>query len=80
MAFLSIERVSKYFPMLEGASTRAGRQALFCVFKDVDFTVSRRESLSPSLAILAVVRVLYSTLSPVSSKPPLEASFSTAKK
>ena len=43
MAFLSIERVSKYFPVLEGASTRAGRQALFCVFKDVDLRIEKGE-------------------------------------
>ena len=43
MAFLSIERVSKYFPVLEGASTRAGRQALFCVFKDVDLRIAPGE-------------------------------------
>src|SRR4029450_12094588 len=43
MAFLSIERVSKYFPVLEGVSTRAGRQALFCVFKDVDLRIAQGE-------------------------------------
>src|SRR5215475_6092853 len=43
MAFLSIERVSKYFPVLEEASTRAGRQALFCVFKDVDLRIAPGE-------------------------------------
>ena len=43
MAFLSIERVSKYFPVLEGASTRSGRQALFCVFKDVDLRIEKGE-------------------------------------
>jgi ABC-type oligopeptide transport system ATPase subunit len=43
MAFLSIERVSKYFPVLEGASTRATRQDLFCVFKDVDLRIEKGE-------------------------------------
>jgi ABC-type oligopeptide transport system ATPase subunit len=43
MAFLSIERVSKYFPMLEGTSIRAGSQALFCVFKDIDWRIEKGE-------------------------------------
>src|SRR5712692_2460218 len=46
MAFLSIERVSKYFPVLEGASTRAGRQAVFCVFKEVNLRLEKGQFLT----------------------------------
>ena len=42
MAFLSIERVSKYFPVLEGATAR-GRAATFCVFQDVDLRMDKGE-------------------------------------
>jgi len=41
MAFLSIEGVSKYFPTLEGATTRAGQSAVFCVFKDVNLRLEK---------------------------------------
>src|SRR5262249_12969299 len=41
MAFLSIEGVSKYFPAQEGASTRAGHPATFCVFKDVSLRLEK---------------------------------------
>jgi len=42
MAFLSIEQVSKYFPLLEGtAATR--RQETFCVFRDVDLRIDKGE-------------------------------------
>jgi ABC-type oligopeptide transport system ATPase subunit len=43
MAFLSIERVSKYFPQLEGATGRTARQESFCVFRDVDLRLDRGE-------------------------------------
>src|SRR5262245_21095219 len=43
MAFLSIERVSKYFPVLEGGALRSGRPGLFCVFKDVDLRIEKGE-------------------------------------
>jgi len=43
MAFLSIERVSKYFPSQEGATGRAGRQETFCVFRDVDLRIEKGE-------------------------------------
>lgn len=43
MAFLSIEGVSKYFHALEGAAPRAGRQELFCVFKDVNLRIEKGE-------------------------------------
>jgi ABC-type nitrate/sulfonate/bicarbonate transport system ATPase subunit len=36
MAFLSVERVSKFFPVQEGSAAWAGRQESFCVFRDVD--------------------------------------------
>ena len=42
MAFLSIEGVSKHFPLLDGsASTR--RQETFCVFRDVDLRIDEGE-------------------------------------
>ncbi|HEY5864053.1 MAG TPA: ATP-binding cassette domain-containing protein, partial [Candidatus Tectomicrobia bacterium] len=43
MAFLSIERVSKYFPVLEGGTPRSERAGLFCVFKDVDLRIEKGE-------------------------------------
>jgi len=43
MAFLSIEGVSKYFPILEGASSATSRQATFCVFQDVDLRIEAGE-------------------------------------
>ena len=43
MAFLSIERVSKYFPRLEGLTGRTARQESFCVFRDVDLRIDRGE-------------------------------------
>jgi len=79
MAFLSIERVSKYFPVLEGASPRTGRQALFCVFKDVDLRIEKGE-FSLSLVTPAVARAPCSILSLVSSKLPPEVLFLTVKK
>jgi nitrate/nitrite transport system ATP-binding protein len=39
MAFLSIERVTKYFPLLEGTPS-IGRQETFCVFRDVDLRIA----------------------------------------
>jgi len=42
MAFLSVERVSKYFPILAGATAR-GREAVFCVFKDVELRLAKGE-------------------------------------
>src|SRR5262245_34085593 len=42
MAFLSVERVSKYFPALEGTAGR-GREAVVCVFKDVDLRIEKGE-------------------------------------
>src|SRR5215831_9089825 len=41
MAFLSVEGVSKYFPTLEGAATRAGHLDMFCVFKDVNLRIEK---------------------------------------
>jgi nitrate/nitrite transport system ATP-binding protein len=46
MAFLRVERVSKYFPTLEGAPGWAGRQERFCVFRDVDLRIARGEFLT----------------------------------
>jgi nitrate/nitrite transport system ATP-binding protein len=43
MAFLSIERVSKYFPWQEGAPGWTGRQESFCVFRDVDLRIDKGE-------------------------------------
>ena len=43
MAFLSIEGVSKYFPVLEGASASARRQETFCVFEDVGLRIAEGE-------------------------------------
>ena len=43
MAFLSIERVSKYFPLQDGTAGRTGRQEGFCVFRDVDLRIDRGE-------------------------------------
>jgi nitrate/nitrite transport system ATP-binding protein len=42
MTFLSIERVTKYFPILDGTPS-AGRQATFCVFRDVDLHIDEGE-------------------------------------
>ncbi|MBI3091629.1 MAG: ATP-binding cassette domain-containing protein [Candidatus Tectomicrobia bacterium] len=42
MAFLSVEQVAKYFPLSEAASA-AGRQATFCVFRDVDVRIAKGE-------------------------------------
>jgi nitrate/nitrite transport system ATP-binding protein len=46
MAFLSIERVSKFFPVPEGAATWTGRQESFCVFRDVDLRLDQGEFLT----------------------------------
>jgi nitrate/nitrite transport system ATP-binding protein len=43
MAFLSIERASKYFPLQDGMPGRTGRQESFCVFRDVDLRIDRGE-------------------------------------
>jgi len=43
MSFLSIERVSKYFPLQDGTTGQTGRQEGFCVFRDVDFRIDRGE-------------------------------------
>lgn len=43
MAFLSIERVSKYFPALDQSTPRSGPHGLFCVFKDVDLRIAKGE-------------------------------------
>lgn len=43
MAFLSIERVSKFFPLQEGAPGWSGRQEGFCVFRDVDLRLDKGE-------------------------------------
>jgi nitrate ABC transporter ATP-binding subunit len=43
MAFLSIERANKYFPLQDGMPGRTGRQESFCVFRDVDLRVDRGE-------------------------------------
>jgi nitrate/nitrite transport system ATP-binding protein len=43
MTFLSIERVSKYFPLQDGTTGRMGRQGGFCVFCDVDLRIDRGE-------------------------------------
>lgn len=42
MAFLSIERITKYFPLLEGTSSM-GRQETFCVFREVDLRIAEGE-------------------------------------
>jgi nitrate/nitrite transport system ATP-binding protein len=46
MAFLSIEGVSKYFPVLEGRTPGSGRAGLFCVFKDVNLRLEQGEFLT----------------------------------
>ncbi len=46
MAFLSIEGVSKYFPLQDGSGSRASRQAQFCVFKDVSLRLDKGEFLT----------------------------------
>ena len=46
MAFLSIERVSKYFPSQEGTTGWTGRRESFCVFRDVDLRLDRGEFLT----------------------------------
>jgi nitrate/nitrite transport system ATP-binding protein len=43
MAFLSIERASKYSPLQDGTPGRTGRQESFCVFRDVDLRIDRGE-------------------------------------
>jgi nitrate/nitrite transport system ATP-binding protein len=46
MAFLSIERVSKDFPLQEGTTGWTGRQESFCVFREVDLRLARGEFLT----------------------------------
>jgi nitrate/nitrite transport system ATP-binding protein len=43
MAFLSLEGVSKYFPVQESTTGRSRRQDSFCVFRDVDLRLDRGE-------------------------------------
>jgi nitrate/nitrite transport system ATP-binding protein len=43
MTFLSIEPVSKYFPLQNGTTGRTGRQEVFCAFRDVDLRLARGE-------------------------------------
>jgi nitrate/nitrite transport system ATP-binding protein len=43
MAFLSIEGVSKYFPLQQGSPGWTGRQESFCVFRDVDLRLDKGE-------------------------------------
>jgi nitrate/nitrite transport system ATP-binding protein len=43
MTFLSIERVSKHFPLQQGAPGWMGRQESFCVFRDVDLRIAKGE-------------------------------------
>jgi nitrate/nitrite transport system ATP-binding protein len=43
MSFLSIERVSKFFPIQDGTPGRIGREAGFCVFREVDLRINRGE-------------------------------------
>jgi nitrate/nitrite transport system ATP-binding protein len=43
MSFLSIEAVSKFFPLQDGTTGRAGRPQGFCVFRDVDLRIDRGE-------------------------------------
>jgi ABC-type oligopeptide transport system ATPase subunit len=43
MAFFSIERASKYFPLQDGIPGRTGRQESFCVFRDIDLRIDRGE-------------------------------------
>ena len=46
MAFLSIERVSKFFPLQEVTPGWSGRQESFCVFRDVDVRLDKGEFLT----------------------------------
>jgi hypothetical protein len=74
MTFLSIERVSKYFPLQDGTTGRLGRQEGFCVFCDVDLRIDRGEFVT-LIGHWGVVRVRCSTSSRDLSRPQRVGSF-----